>query len=65
MDVAAITSAAQAVRPEPGRKLAEQARINRLRVQLRRTRPGRVAPLGPPAAPAKTRRRRPKPPGTA
>jgi hypothetical protein len=59
MDVAAITSAAQAARPEPARELAEQAGINRLRVhrlrrvhQLRRAWPGRAAPLGPPAAPA-------------
>jgi hypothetical protein len=40
MDAAAITSAAQAVHQELVRKLAEQARINRLRDQLRRARPG-------------------------
>jgi hypothetical protein len=39
MDAAAITSAAQAVHQELVRKLAEQARINRLRDQLRRARP--------------------------
>ena len=38
MDAAAITSAAQAVHQELVRKLAEQARINRLRDQLRRAR---------------------------
>src|SRR6266581_8034024 len=40
MDAVAITSAAQAVHQELVRKLAEQARINRLRDQLRRARPG-------------------------
>lgn len=44
MDASAITSAAQAVHQELVRRLAEQARINRLRDQLRRARPGTVAP---------------------
>ena len=39
MDSTAITSAAQAVHQELVGKLAEQARINRLRDQLRRARP--------------------------
>ena len=60
MDGAAITSAAQAVHQELVRKLAEQARINRLRDQLRRARPGGVPGLTgpggtvtlPPQAPA-------------
>ena len=49
MDSPAITSAAQAVHQELVRKLAEQARINRLRDQLRRPRPGPAA--GSPARP--------------
>jgi len=40
MDATAITSTAQAVHQELVRKLAEQARINRLRDQLRRARSG-------------------------
>lgn len=44
MDASAITSAAQAVHQELVRKLAEQARINRLADQLRRARPGTAAP---------------------
>src|SRR5580693_8759611 len=44
MDAAAITSAAQAVHQELVRRLAEQARINRLADQLRRTRPEVAAP---------------------
>jgi hypothetical protein len=39
MDSTAITSAAQAVHQELIGKLAEQARINRPRDQLRRARP--------------------------
>jgi hypothetical protein len=39
MDSTAITSAAQAVHQELIGKLAEQARINRLRDQLHRARP--------------------------
>ena len=57
MDAAAITSAAQAVHQELVRKLAEQARINRLADPLRRACPG-----GPAAS---ARHRRLKPPGTA
>jgi len=45
MDAAAITSAAQAVHQELVRKLAEQARINRLADQLRRARPEVAAPV--------------------
>jgi hypothetical protein len=48
MDTTAITSAAQAVHQELVRKLAEQARINRLRDQLRRARPGAAGPHGTP-----------------
>ena len=44
MDAAAITSAAQAVHQELVRRLAEQARINRLADQLRRARPEVAAP---------------------
>ena len=44
MDEAAITSAAQAVHQELVRKLAKQARINRLRDQLRRARSEVAAP---------------------
>src|SRR6266478_2127874 len=44
MDAAAITSTARAVHQELVRKLAEQARINRLRDQLRRARSGAAAP---------------------
>jgi len=44
MDASAITSAAQAVHQELVRKLAEQARINRLRDQLRRARSGAAVP---------------------
>ena len=44
MDAAAITSAAQAVHQELVRKLAEQARINRLADQLRRARPEVATP---------------------
>jgi hypothetical protein len=44
MDAAAITSAAQAVHQELVRKLAEQARVNRLADQLRRARPEVAAP---------------------
>jgi hypothetical protein len=44
MDAAAITSAAQAVHQELVRKLAEQARINRFRDQLRRARPEVASP---------------------
>jgi hypothetical protein len=43
MDAAAITSTARAVHQELVRKLAEQARTNRLRDQLRRTRSGAAA----------------------
>jgi hypothetical protein len=43
MDADAITSAAQAVHQELVRKLAEQARTQRLRDQLRRPRPGMEA----------------------
>jgi len=46
MDAAAITSAAQAVHQELVRKLAEQARINRLADQLRRAR-SEVAAFAP------------------
>jgi hypothetical protein len=60
MDGAAIISAAQAVHQELAGKLAEQARINRLRDQLRRACPGGVPGLTgpggtvtlPPQAPA-------------
>ena len=52
MDAAAITSTAQAVHQELVRKLAEQARINRLADQLRRARSEVAAALHPPAAPA-------------
>ena len=54
MDASAITSTAQAVHQELVRKLAEQARINRLRDQLRQAAgPGGAAALHhPPAAPA-------------
>jgi len=50
MDATAITSAAQAVHQALVRKLAEQARINRLRDQLRRARSGAAvpSPAGPP-----------------
>jgi hypothetical protein len=44
MDAAAITSAAQAVHQELVRKLAEQARINRLADQLRRAIRSSAAP---------------------
>ena len=44
MDADAITSAAQAVHQELVRKLAEQARTQRLRDQLRRPRPGTAPP---------------------
>src|SRR6266516_4806384 len=44
MDASAITSAAQAVHQELVRKLADQARINRLADQLRRARPGLAFP---------------------
>ena len=43
MDSPAITSAAQAVHQELVRKLAEQARVDRLRDQLRRARAGVTA----------------------
>jgi hypothetical protein len=57
MDGAAIISAARAVHQELVRKLEEQARIDRLRDQLRRARPGGVPGPGgtvtlPPRAPA-------------
>ena len=49
MDAAAITSAAQAVHQELVRRLAEQARINRLVDQLRRARPDAGSWLSPTA----------------
>jgi len=52
MDSTVITSAARAVHQELVRKLAEQARINRLSDQLRRVGPGGAVTPDLPAPPA-------------